>query len=393
MKLRSRKSLLVLLALVMALSFSLAACGSGGSDDKGDAAGTPAGEAPAADVLKVGWIYIGAINDGGYTQAQHAGTLAVKDKFGDNVDTQWLEGIDDTNTQAAKEAAIQLIDAGCKVIIGTSFGFGAPLKELADSGDYDDTIFLHFSDPTAKNDKNLEDYFGAMEEPRYLSGIIAGMQTTSNKLGYVAAYPYTEVQIGINAFTLGAQSVNPDVEVNVVYINSWYDPAQETAAAEALLSQGCDIITQHADTTGPQQAAADAGKLTIGYNLDNSKVEGLEKAFLTAPVWNHGVYLISTIQDILDGTWKPDVKDPFCYYGTIADGFVDLAPLTDNVTAEAKAKVEEVKAQMVAGEYPIFKGPIKDNKGNEVVKDGEVLTTEQIWTITYEVEGVNATGN
>jgi basic membrane protein A len=369
----------------MALTFSLAACG-------GDKGGDSDTSAPAGDVLKVGWIYIGTVNDGGYTQAQHAGTLAVQNEFGEKVETKWLEGIDDTNTQEAKEAAINLIDQGCKVIIGTSFGFGAPLKELADSGDYDDVIFLHFSDPTAKNGKNLVDYFGAMEEPRYLSGIIAGTQTTSNKLGYVAAFPYTEVQIGINAFTLGAQSVNPDVEVKVVYINSWYDPANEKAAAEALISQGCDVITQHADTTGPQQAAADAGKLTIGYNLDNSKVEGLEKAFLTAPVWNHGVFLVPTIQKILDGTWKAEVAEPFCYYGTLADGYVGLAPLTDNVTAEAKAAVEDAQAKLASGALSVFTGPIKDNKGNEVVKAGETLDVGQIWQITYEIEGVSATG-
>ncbi|MDR0854376.1 MAG: BMP family ABC transporter substrate-binding protein [Clostridiales Family XIII bacterium] len=386
MKLKSHKSLLVLLALIMTLSFTLGACG-GSSDDEGSA-GT------SADALKIGWIYIGTVNDGGYTQAQNAGKIAVEDAFGDRVETAYLEEIDDTNTQESKEAAIQLIDQGCKVIIGTSFGFGAALTELANSGDYDDVIFLHFSDPEAQNDTNLADYFGAMEEPRYLSGIIAGMQTESNKLGYVAAFPYTEVQIGIDAFTLGAQSVNPDVEVNVVYINSWYDPSQEKAAAEALLAQGCDVITQHADTTSPQQAAADAGKLTIGYNLDNSKLEGLEDAFLTAPIWNHGAYLVPTVQSILDGTWTAVGKvSPFGYYGTISDGFVDLAPLTDNVSDEAKAKVEEVKALMESGEFKVFTGPILDSDNNEVVKDGEVLTPEQIWQINYEVKGVKASGS
>ncbi|MDR2487312.1 MAG: BMP family ABC transporter substrate-binding protein, partial [Clostridiales Family XIII bacterium] len=274
---------------------------------------------------------------------------------------------------------------------GTSFGFGAALKELADSGDYDDVVFLHFSDPTAKNEKNLINYFGAMEEPRYLSGVIAGMQTKSNKLGYVAAYPYTEVKIGINAFALGAQSVNPKAEVNVVWINSWYDPAKEKAAAEQLLSQGCDVITQHADTTGPQVAAAEAGKLCIGYNIDNSAVEGLEKAFLTAPVWHHEKFLIPTFEKILDGSWKPELADPFCYYGTITDGYVDLAPLTDNVSADAKAKVDEFKASIQDGSLKVFTGPIEDNKGNVVVEEGKALSTAEIWTMEYLVKGVNAT--
>ena len=133
------------------------------------------------------------------------------------------------------------------------------------------------------NDKNFGNYFGAMEEPRYLSGMIAGLMTKSNKLGYVAAYPYTEVKIGINAFALGAQSVNPNATVSVVYINSWNDPANEKAAAESLLAQGCDIITQHCDSAGPQLAAQDAKAFAVGYNLDNSKVA--PNSFLTAPIW------------------------------------------------------------------------------------------------------------
>jgi len=224
-----------------------------------------------------------------------------------------------------------------------------------------------------------------MEEPRYLSGIIAGMQTTSNKLGYVAAYPYTEVKIGINAFALGAQSVNPDATVSVVYINSWYDPAMEKQAAEALLAQGCDVITQHADTPGPQLAAADAGAFAIGYNLDNSGLEGLENAFLTAPVWHHENFLIPTVRAILDGNWAPE-----SYYGTMAEGYISLAPLTKNVTAEARAQVGEVQAKIEAGTFPIFTGPIYDNQGNEVVAAGVSLDRAGIWEIEYQVKGVTA---
>ena len=384
MKLKSRKSLLILLAMIMALSLAFSACG-GGTDDA-----TTDDDTQGTDVLKAGWIYIGTVNDGGFTQVQHAGTLAVQDYFGDKIDCTWIEEIDDANTQASKEAALNLIDQGCKVIIGTSFGFGAALKELADSGDYDDIVFLHFSDPAAMNETNLMNYFGAMEEPRYLSGVIAGKMTTSNKLGYVAAFPYTEVKIGINAFALGAQSVNPDVEVNVVWINSWYDPAKEKAAAEQLLSQGCDVITQHADTTAPQLAAAQAGKYAIGYNLDNSGVEGLESAFLTAPIWNHEKFLIPQIEMVMEGTWKPVLNEPFCYYGTMQDQYVDLAPLTANVSDEAKAAMEEVKAKIVAGEFPIFQGPILDDSGATVVEEGTSLDVAEIWKMEYLVKGVNA---
>ena len=367
-----KKFLSVLLILVLVLG--LAACGGGGDDDSADGA------------YKVGFIYIGTIEDGGYTQAQHAGSMALEEHFGkDKVKIMYEEGIDDTNKEETMNAAIRMIDSGADCIVGCSFGFMEGIDELANNEQYKDINFLHFSG-NKMNDTNFGNYFGATEEPRYLTGVIAGMQSKSNKLGYVAAFPYTEVQIGINAFTLGAQSVNPDVEVNVVYINSWYDPTKEKEAAEALLDQGCDVITQHADTAGPQQAAAAAGKLAIGYNLDNSGLEGLEDAYLTAPVWHHEKFLIPTIDAMMKGTWKPE-----SYYGTMADGFVGLAPLTKNVTDEAKAKVEEVQAKIEAGDFPIFTGPIKDNKGNVVVKKGETLDREGIWKINYVVDGVSAT--
>ena len=372
-----KKVLILVIALL--LVFTMAACGGGGNNG-----GSGGGGGGGADALNVGFIYIGAINDGGFTQTHHNGTLGLMEKYGDAINCKWLENIDDTNTQACTDAAKQLIDQGSTVIIGTSFGFGTPLFELAESGDYDNITFIHFSGYLI-NDHNYGNYFGAMEEPRYLSGIIAGMQTTTNKLGYVAAYPYTEVKIGINAFALGAQSVNPDATVSVVYINSWYDPAAEKQAAEALLAQGCDVITQHADTPGPQLAAAEAGAFAIGYNLDNSGLEGLEDAYLTAPIWHHDSFLIPTIQAIMDGTWAPE-----SYYGTMADGYVALSPMTNNVTAEAKAKVEEVQALIKAGNFPIFTGPIYDNQGNEVVAAGESLDRGGIWEIEYHVKGVTA---
>lgn len=369
-------SVLLILTMVLTMGFTLAACGS--SDDKK--------ESESDGPFKVGFIYIGTIKDGGYTQAQHQGTEAMQEHFGkEKVETMWEEGIDDQNIQPAKEAAIRMIDKGADLIVGCSYGFMDALDELANDPQFEHIKFLHFSG-NKMNDTNFGNYFGATEEPRYLSGVIAGKQTTSNKLGYVAAYANPEVQIGINAFTLGAKLVNPKVETKVVFINSWYDPAKEKQAAEALLEQGCDVITQHADTAGPQQAAAKAGKFAIGYNLDNSGLEGLEDAYLTAPVWHHEKFLIPSIEKMIDGSWKPE-----SYYGTMADGYMSLAPLTKNVTAEAKAKVEDIQKKIEAGEYPIFKGPIKDNKGNVVVKEGETLDRAGIWKTDYLVEGVTAT--
>ena len=173
-----KKFLVVAMALV--LVFILAACG---GNERAD---TPGGAGKADETLTIGFIYIGAVNDGGYTQTHHNGTVRLQDEFSDLIKCVWIENVDDTNTQSAMDAAKQLIDQGASVVIGTSFGFGAPLFEMAESGDYDDIIFMHFSGSDI-NDHNYGNYFGAMEEPRYLSGVIAGMQTTTNKLGYVAA--------------------------------------------------------------------------------------------------------------------------------------------------------------------------------------------------------------
>jgi basic membrane protein A len=363
---KTKKLLSVLLVIAFVMAAVLTGCGSSSSNSD--------------EVTTIGFIYIGSTTDGGYTQAQHNGTVAVEEAFGDSIKTIIAENVAE-DKQTVKNTAVNMIDQGASIVIGTSFGFMDALDELAT--EYPDVTFLHFSG-YKMNDTNFGNYFGAMEEPRYLSGIIAGMMTETNKLGYVAAYPYTEVKIGINAFTLGAQSVNPDVEVKVVYINSWSDPVNEKAAAESLLASDCDIIAQHCDSAGPQLAAEEAGKYAIGYNLDNTQVA--PESFLTAPIWHHDVYLVPTIQKIIDGTYTPE-----SYYGTMADGYVGLAPLTDLVPDDVKAKVEEVQAKIVAGEFPIFVGPIKDNAGNVVVQEGETLDRAAIWQMEYLVEGVTAT--
>ncbi|MDD4564726.1 MAG: BMP family ABC transporter substrate-binding protein [Eubacteriales bacterium] len=358
-------ALLLVLALVMS---SLAGCGkaddSTGPDASGDAE------------LTVGFIYIGPKTDGGFSEAQDRGRQAMVDHFDGRVKTLEMENVPEEK-QAVESAAINMIDQGASVIIGTSYGYMDTLEALADQ--YEDVIFLHFSG-NKMNDTNFGNYFGAMEEPRYLAGIVAGMMTETNKIGYVAAFPYTELLIGINAFTLGAKSVNPDAEVLVVYTNAWVDAANEKAAAEALLAKGCDVLEQHCDTTGPQIAAEAAGAYAIGYNMDSR--EAAPGAFLTAPIWHHEAFYIETVQNILDGTWEPE-----SYYGTMADGYVGLAEMSDLVPDEVKDAVSEAEAKIMAGEFPIFVGPIKDNQGNIVVPEGTTLDRAGIWSMNYLVEG------
>lgn len=334
----------------------------------------------STEKLKVGFIYIGHINDGGFTQAHDKGRLELEEALGDRVETMYQEVVPE-NIQDVKNSAKVMIDRGATVIFANSFGYMDGLEEL--SKEYPDVKFLHFSG-YKMNDTNFGNYFGAMEEPRYLSGIVAGMKTKSNKIGFVAAFPLPELFISINAFTLGVRSVNPEATVQVVWTNSWYDPAKEKEAAEVLLENGCDVLAQHVDTTGPQVAAESNGATAIGYNADS--YQAAPKAFMTAPVWNHGVFYIDQVQKILDGTWAPE-----SYYGTIKDGYIDLLPLTENAPEEAKAKVEEVKEKMKAGEFNVFAGPVKNQAGEIVIADGEMPDRAKIWETNYLVEGVIGT--
>lgn len=368
-----KKFLAVLLVLVLAMS-ALVGCGGGNDTDEP----TPSEGAE----LTVGFIYIGPATDGGFSEAQDRGRQAMEDYFDGKVATLKVENVPEEK-QEVKSAALLMMDQGASVIIGTSYGYMDTLDELA--AEYPDVKFLHFSG-NKMNDTNFGNYFGAMEEPRYLAGIIAGMMTETNKIGYVAAFPYTELIIGINAFTLGAQSVNPDVEVKVVYTNAWVDAANEKQAAEALLAQGCDVLEQHCDTTGPQIAAEAAGAYAIGYNMDSRNAA--PGAYLTAPIWHHEAYYIAQVQSILDGTWAPE-----SYYGTMADGYVGLAEMTDLVPAEVQAEVKIVQDKILAGEFPIFTGPIKFNDGSTMVEEGQSLDRAQIWTMEKLVQGATGATN
>lgn len=360
-----KKLLVVLLALVMVFSF--VACGGGDADTDGDA--------PA---LKVGYIFIGPINDGGFTQSMYEGAVASKEHFAGQMDFIYRENVPE-DTQEVKSTALNMIDEGCNVIIACSYGFGDAVNEL--SAEYPDITFLHFSG-SMKNDTNFDNWFGSMEQARYLTGMAAAAVTESNILGYVAAHPYTEVQIGINAFTLGAQAVNPDVEVKVVYINTWGDAELEKTGAEQLLDAGADVICYHADSTAAQLAAAERGAWAIGWNYP--KNDAGDK-YLTAAYWRPEVYFNYALQNVLDGTFAPE-----SYYGTMADGLIAIDEVNEAVPADVKAQIEDIQAKMVAGEFDVFTGPIYYDDGTVLVEEGQSLDRAGIWSITNEIQGVSA---
>jgi len=364
-----KKFISVILAAALSLSLLLTGCG---SKPKPAEPQKPAAE--AAKPLVVGFVYIGPINDGGYTQAHDNGRKQLEKELGNKVKVLYRENVPES--PECEKAIRDLVDQGAKVIFSTSFGFMDYTEKVAK--DHPEVTFLHCSG--YKTLPNMGTYFGKMIEPRYLSGIVAGMKTKANKIGYVAAFPIPEVIRGINAFTLGVQSVNSKATVEVTWTNTWYDPAKEKEAAKALLDKGNDVIAQHQDSTAAQIAASEKGAASIGYDLDHpEKVSG----YMTSPVWNWGSYYVRTVKAVLAGTWKTE-----SYWGPMSDGVVDLAPLTKDAPEGAQAKVDEVKKAMLAGSFKIFKGPLKDQSGAVKIKDGEAMSDKDIWSMDWFVQGV-----
>lgn len=354
----------MILALITVL-FLLTACGT----KKEEAASTKTADQP----MTVGFIFVGPIGDGGFTYAQNEGRLFLEKETG--VKTIYKESVPEG--PEVKEIAKNMIDQGATVIIATSFGYMDYIEELAK--EFPNVKFLHCSG--YKSADNMANYFGRVYQPRYLSGLVAGLKTKSNKIGYVAAFPIPEVIGGINAFTQGVRKVNPNATVEVVWTSTWYDPAKEKDAAVALIDKGADVIAQHQDTAGPQQAAEEKGVFSVGYNTDMSKVA--PKANMTSAIWNWGPYFVSQVKAVKDGTWK---NTP--YFGSMAEDAVRLAPLTANAPEGAQKVVDEEKAKIVNGAWDVFYGPIKDQTGAVKVAEGSKLTDKEITTIDWFVEGV-----
>lgn len=382
---------IIVLGMVCIMVFSLILTGCGQNSNTGDtgtktdaaaadaAAGTAAedkdtGSKIDAKDMKVGFIYVGPVNDGGWTQAHDNGRKYLEEKLG--VKTFFKENVPEG--AEAKKSIMELIDQGCKVIFTTSFGYMDPTEEVAKENP--DVKFLHASG--YKTAENMGNYFGRMYEARYLSGIVAGMKTKTNKIGYVAAMPIPEVFNGINAFTLGVQSVNPDAKVIVRWSNTWIDAAKEKEAAVALLDEGSDVLTLHNDSTSVQIEAQERGAFAIGYDLDNPTAS--PKSYMTAPIWNWGPYYVDQVQKAMDGTWKAEA-----YSGGLSDGMVDLAPLTEIAPEGAQAKIDEIRKKILDGSFKVFTGPIKGQDGSIKVKEGEVVSEADIaGSMNWFVQGV-----
>ena len=350
---------------VLSLALALAGC-------------TKKAAAPAAaeaKPFKVAFVYIGPPGDLGWTYEHDRGRKAVVEAFGDKIQTAYMENVPE-GPDAARVIR-QYAQEGYDMIFATSFGYMDPMLEVAK--EFPKVKFEHCSG--YKTAENMATYFGRIEEARYLSGIIAGKATKSNKIGYVAAFPIPEVVRGINWFTLGVRSVNPKATVNVVWTNTWYDPVKEREAAVALLDAGCEVIAQHQDTTEPQKAAKERGKLSVGYDSDMGKFVG--DSVLTSPMWNWSVYYKETIGAALAGTWKSHG-----YWEGMKAGVVQLAPLSPKVPKDVVKLVDDAKAGILSGKLNVYAGPIKGQDGKVKVPAGATISVADRAGMDWFVEGV-----
>jgi basic membrane protein A and related proteins len=335
-----------------------------------------ASAASAQDKVKACWMYVGPIGDFGYSYQHHQGLLAVQEKFGDKVETAYLESVPEGPD--AERALERFAREGCNIVFATSFGFMDPVNKVAKR--FPDVKFEHATG-FKQESENVALYNARFYEGRYIIGQIAAKQSKAGLAGYIVSFPIPEVVMGINAFMLGAQSVNPDFKVKIVWVNTWFDPGKEADAAKALFDQGADIIVQHTDSTAPLQIAEERG--LHGFGQASDMISFAPKAQYTAIVDDWAPYYTRRIQELLDGAWKPTNV-----WEGIKEGAVLMAPYT-NLPEDVAAAAEETEQKIASGELHPFTGPIKNQAGEEMLAAGEVMDDGTLLGMNWYVEGVD----
>ena len=329
-----------------------------------------------AEPVKVGFVYVGPIGDHGWTYRHDIGRQQVEEAYGDKVETVYIESVQ--YGPEAERVIRQMAKSGVDIIFATSFGYMEPMLKVAK--EFPDVKFEHATG--YKRHDNMSTYGLRLYQARHVQGIIAGMMTKTNKICYVGAYPIPEVIREINTYYMGAKKMNPDVDIDVVWVNTWYDPAKEADAANVMMAEGCDMVAQHTDSPAPLQAAQQQGKLGFGQASD--QINFAPKAQLTATIDNWGPYYIKKVGQVIEGNWQ--VED---YFGHMNEDAVQMAPFT-NMPADVKAKAQTIKDAISNGEYFAFTGPLYDNKGNLQLADGEVADDAHLNQMMYYVEGIDA---
>ncbi len=369
---------------------TVASSGTGGSTITPGNCTSPAGATGAGTgATTVGFIYVGATTDFGYNEAAHAGEQQLKAAC---PNLKFLEADEIPETSNMVTVADQMIGEGAKIIFSTSYGYEPYAVTLAQK--YPNVVFLQQGNLiTGTVAPNINTYFGDVWQTVYLGGIAAAKATTSDKLGFVAAFPIPQTIVNIDAFELGAQSVNPKITTTVVFTGAWCDPAMQAQATTSLLGQGVDVMTQHQDCTGTVIKTAEAaGAYSVGYHYDAQQLA--PKGWLTGSAWNWGPLYTAMVKSILAGTFS---GGPFNTNYTL--GFTSktipspltLAPFGPSVTSATKTLIDSTKTKIQGGGFSPFTGPIYDQAGTVRIQPGQVATADQLSAICYLVKGVIGT--
>ena len=374
-----KRSLLRIAALTAVASAALVGCGKKeAAAPAAPAASAPAAaaSAPKAEPLKIAFAYVGPVGDGGWTFAHDNGRKALEKEFGDKIKTSFVESVPESAD--AERVIRDMVGQGYKLIFGTTFGYmETMLKVAADSKD------VKLEHATGyKQAENLRTYDSRTYEGAYMAGVIAGKMTKTNTLGVVASVPIPEVVRNINSFTLGAQSSNPKIKTKVVWVNEWFNPPKETEAATSLINGGADVLFQNTDSPAVLKTAEAKGKRAFGWDSDMTAYG--PKAHLASAVINWGPYYIKATKEALDGSWKGGTG---AWWG-VKEGAIDIVSIAEDVPAETKAKVAEVKKGLADGSFVIWKGPITDNTGKVQVAKDAVADDKFLGGLNFFVKGV-----
>ncbi len=331
----------------------------------------------AKDPLKVGFVYVGPVGDHGWSYEHDQARQEMEAHFNGQVKTTFVENV--SEGADAERVITQLAKAGNDIIFTTSFGFMNPTLKVAKR--FPKVVFEHATG--YKRSKNVGTYALRTYESRYVSGVAAGMTTKSNVIGYIATFPIPEVIRDINAVYLGAKSVNPNVKIKIVWVNTWYDPGKESDAANALIDQGVDVLLQHTDSPAPLIAAEKRGVMGIGQSSDMQHFAPKSHMFSVRDYW--APYYIKTVQEVMDGTWKSTD-----YWGGLKDDVIHITSINPALPADVKTAIQDTQDKIKSGAIVPFAGPLKDNQGHLKVAAGSTASDKELVGMHWYVEGIDA---